>query len=168
MFGQRSQLWWDLPVRESFSLLAAIHRRPPADARARTIRQKVLTRDSAPKYEVILDEAALRRNTSPSEVARAQFEYLVERSRLPNVTIRVLPFKAQVGDYYVAHSAFTLYRFPDPADPETVVLETLTSDVHLRDDEDLALFRRVYGWLRTAALPAEESIGFITGLASQL
>ncbi|VXB46551.1 ABC transporter ATP-binding protein [Nocardioides sp. AX2bis] len=36
VFGQRSQLWWDLPVRESFSLLAAIHRRPPADARART------------------------------------------------------------------------------------------------------------------------------------
>ncbi len=36
VFGQRSQLWWDLPVRESFALLASIHRRPPADARTRT------------------------------------------------------------------------------------------------------------------------------------
>ncbi len=36
VFGQRSQLWWDLPVRESFALLASIHRRPPTDARART------------------------------------------------------------------------------------------------------------------------------------
>ena len=26
VFGQRSQLWWDLPLRESFELLAAIHR----------------------------------------------------------------------------------------------------------------------------------------------
>ncbi|WP_040834020.1 ABC transporter ATP-binding protein [Nocardia brevicatena] len=26
VFGQRSQLWWDLPLRESFSLLTAIHR----------------------------------------------------------------------------------------------------------------------------------------------
>ncbi|MFI6867646.1 ATP-binding cassette domain-containing protein [Nocardia sp. NPDC050406] len=26
VFGQRSQLWWDLPLRESFSILAAIHR----------------------------------------------------------------------------------------------------------------------------------------------
>jgi ABC-2 type transport system ATP-binding protein len=26
VFGQRSQLWWDLPLRESFRLLAAIHR----------------------------------------------------------------------------------------------------------------------------------------------
>lgn len=25
VFGQRSQLWWDLPVRESFGILAAIH-----------------------------------------------------------------------------------------------------------------------------------------------
>jgi len=28
VFGQRSQLWWDLPLAESFRLLAAIHRMP--------------------------------------------------------------------------------------------------------------------------------------------
>ena len=35
VFGQRSQLWWDLPLRESCDLLAAIHRldRPRADRR---------------------------------------------------------------------------------------------------------------------------------------
>ncbi|GAA5065594.1 ABC transporter ATP-binding protein [Nocardia callitridis] len=36
VFGQRSQLWWDLPLRESFSILAAIHRLEPGAARART------------------------------------------------------------------------------------------------------------------------------------
>src|SRR5690606_40703914 len=36
VFGQRSQLWWDLPVRESFSILAAIHGLSAADERART------------------------------------------------------------------------------------------------------------------------------------
>ncbi len=35
VFGQRSQLWWDLPVRESFSILAAIHRLARARARER-------------------------------------------------------------------------------------------------------------------------------------
>ncbi|CCH75864.1 putative ABC-transport protein, ATP-binding component [Nostocoides japonicum T1-X7] len=35
VFGQRSQLWWDLPVRESFAILAAIHRLRPSDATAR-------------------------------------------------------------------------------------------------------------------------------------
>jgi ABC-2 type transport system ATP-binding protein len=35
VFGQRSQLWWDLPLAQSFRLLAAIHRLPAAAARQR-------------------------------------------------------------------------------------------------------------------------------------
>ncbi len=35
VFGQRSQLWWDLPLVESFDLHAAIHRVPPARYRER-------------------------------------------------------------------------------------------------------------------------------------
>lgn len=35
VFGQRSQLWWDLPVRESFDILAAIHRLPTPAANRR-------------------------------------------------------------------------------------------------------------------------------------
>ena len=36
VFGQRSQLWWDLPLVDSFDLLAAIHRIPAGPARERT------------------------------------------------------------------------------------------------------------------------------------
>ena len=36
VFGQRSQLWWDLPLRESFAILAAIHRLGAGEAAART------------------------------------------------------------------------------------------------------------------------------------
>jgi ABC-2 type transport system ATP-binding protein len=36
VFGQRSQLWWDLPLRDSFSILSAIHRLDPSAARRRT------------------------------------------------------------------------------------------------------------------------------------
>jgi ABC-2 type transport system ATP-binding protein len=36
VFGQRSQLWWDLPLRDSFRILGAIHRLPTADAAVRT------------------------------------------------------------------------------------------------------------------------------------
>ena len=34
VFGQRTQLWWDLPVIEGFDLLAAIYKVPPAQYRA--------------------------------------------------------------------------------------------------------------------------------------
>ncbi len=36
VFGQRSQLWWDLPLRESFSILASIHQLEHDRAEART------------------------------------------------------------------------------------------------------------------------------------
>ena len=36
VFGQRTQLWWDLPVRESLRILAAIHSLSPAAERERT------------------------------------------------------------------------------------------------------------------------------------
>jgi ABC-2 type transport system ATP-binding protein len=36
VFGQRSQLWWDLPLRDSFRILGAIHRLATAEATART------------------------------------------------------------------------------------------------------------------------------------
>lgn len=36
VFGQRSQLWWDLPLRDSFRILGAIHRLPTGEATART------------------------------------------------------------------------------------------------------------------------------------
>ncbi|HET9561286.1 MAG TPA: ATP-binding cassette domain-containing protein, partial [Propionibacteriaceae bacterium] len=36
VFGQRSQLWWDLPLGDSFRILAAIHRLDPSAAGRRT------------------------------------------------------------------------------------------------------------------------------------
>jgi ABC-2 type transport system ATP-binding protein len=35
VFGQRSQLWWDLPLRQSYRTLAAIHRLPTTERTAR-------------------------------------------------------------------------------------------------------------------------------------
>ncbi|MGX9899826.1 ABC transporter ATP-binding protein [Arthrobacter sp. SA17] len=35
VFGQRSQLWWDLPLKDSFPILGAMHRRPESRWRPR-------------------------------------------------------------------------------------------------------------------------------------
>ncbi len=42
VFGQRSQLWWDLPLADSFALLRHIYRVPPADHAARLTRCRSL------------------------------------------------------------------------------------------------------------------------------
>ncbi|TRY19848.1 ATP-binding cassette domain-containing protein [Tessaracoccus rhinocerotis] len=38
VFGQRSQLWWDLPLRDSYGILAAMHRLTPAQHESRLAR----------------------------------------------------------------------------------------------------------------------------------
>lgn len=48
VFGQRSQLWWDLPVRESFQILAAIH--DLSDDRARTRTDELIDRLEMGEY----------------------------------------------------------------------------------------------------------------------
>lgn len=42
VFGQRSQLWWDLPLADSFDLLRHVYRVPPADHAARLARCRSL------------------------------------------------------------------------------------------------------------------------------
>jgi ABC-2 type transport system ATP-binding protein len=42
VFGQRSQLWWDLPLTDSFSLLRHVYRVPAADHAARLARCRTL------------------------------------------------------------------------------------------------------------------------------
>lgn len=47
VFGQRTQLWWDIPVRESFRLIGDIYEVPP-DAYARTIAELTEVLDLEP------------------------------------------------------------------------------------------------------------------------
>lgn len=140
---------------------------PEIDARAREKRQAILTFENPPQYEAIIEEIALRRSAAPPIVMLGQLHRLAQFSELPNVTLRVLPSSARVADFHVQLTSFSLYRFRDPGDPQTVVLETLTSDLHLRDEDDVALYRLVYSWVRDAALSPEESAKLMARLASR-
>jgi ABC-2 type transport system ATP-binding protein len=58
VFGQRTQLWWDLPVAESFELLRDIYRVPPSDYR-RTRDELVALLDLAPLLAVPVRQLSL-------------------------------------------------------------------------------------------------------------
>ena len=58
VFGQRSQLWWDLPLQESFDLLAAIHR-VPADALRPRLDRCIDVLDLAPLLDVPVRQLSL-------------------------------------------------------------------------------------------------------------
>jgi len=58
VFGQRTQLWWDLPAIESFELLRDIYR-VPADAYARTRAELIEMLDLAPFLDVPVRQLSL-------------------------------------------------------------------------------------------------------------
>lgn len=155
----RARVLSELPIHRNLD----VH----AEVAARQARQALLTAENPPRYQAVVDEAALRRCAGPAEVMAAQLARLVELSALPAVTLRVLPLQAQIGDYYVPFVSFSLFRFADPEDPDMVVLETQTSDLHLGDEEDVSRYRLLFDWLAAAALPPEESVTFLAGLARQ-
>ncbi|WP_186319217.1 helix-turn-helix transcriptional regulator [Streptomyces sp. SAJ15] len=65
--------------------------------------RQALLRPNPPMFRVVLEEAALHIATGSKRVMRDQLLHLIERSREPNVDLRVLPFEGhgvfnEVGD----------------------------------------------------------------------
>ena len=102
-------------------------------------RQERLTGPNAPRLWAVLDEGALRRPIGGPEVMRGQFEHLITMSKLPNVTIQVMPFR--FGGHAAEGGAFTILRFPEQDLPDVVYVENLTGAMYLdkRDDVDTYL-----------------------------
>lgn len=135
---------------------------PEAEVAARLARQKILSRGiDPPQYEAVLAETALTASGGPTEVMREQMEHLCRLARLPNVTLRVLTRDATVADFYLPHTAFSLYRFADPADPETVAVEALAHDLVLTEKAEITRYKQVFDWLRGAALSPAESLAWL-------
>jgi hypothetical protein len=140
---------------------------PEAEVAARLARQKILSRGlDPPEYEAVLAETALTANGGDPQVMRDQLAHLCRLAELPNVTLRVLLRDATVADFYLPHTAFSLYRFADPADPETVAVEALAHDLVLTEKPELTRYKIVFGWLRAAALAPEASLAWLRGAAT--
>ena len=102
--------------------------------RLRMARQTLLTREHPPRLWAVVDEAALRRPVGTREVMRGQLERLIEATKLPNVTLQILPFGE--GAHPAMVGSFSVLRFPDEELPDVVYLEHLTSALYLnRPDE---------------------------------
>lgn len=99
-------------------------------------RQQRLKGPDAPRLWAVLDEAALRRPIGGPEVMRGQLEHLITVSKMPNVTLQVMPF--QFGGHAAEGGAFSILRFPEPDLPDVVYVENLTGALYLdkRDDVD--------------------------------
>ncbi|MEH0934943.1 helix-turn-helix domain-containing protein [Micromonospora psammae] len=128
-----------------------------ADVRARLARQEVLRRPEPPRYTGLLDARIFEPAGLPPGVWREQLDHLLALGDLPNVTLRVVPVGATPPGGVHPLTGYSVYSFPDPADPRTVMLEALTTDVRLAADVEVGRYERLTGWLSAAALTVEET-----------
>lgn len=132
-------------------------------------RQRMLRRPGGPNYEVIIDEVAVRRLAAPTEVVKKQLYQLAATvNGHPKITVRVLPVDAVISEFSVPRSAFSLYTFPDPGDPAVVAVDTVTDDLVLTELDAVRRYEDLYGKLREAALPMDDSLEFLIQAAKML
>ncbi|MFF5172200.1 Scr1 family TA system antitoxin-like transcriptional regulator [Micromonospora sp. NPDC000089] len=129
-----------------------------ADLRARLSRQEVLHRPDPPHYVGLLDERACDPAGDPVDVWQEQVAHLVALAELPHVTLRLVPRTAVPRGGLLPLTPYSCYAFPDPADPHTVMLEALTTDVRLVSDVDVARYERMTAWLTAVALTAAQTV----------
>lgn len=149
-------------------ITGALPETAPADIEKRVqVRMRRQERISAAENPLrlwtVLDEAALRREVGNRSLMREQLEHLVEQSRLPHVTVQVIPF--EMGAHPGLNGQYAILEFPDAADSSVVYIEGVTSDLYLEKANDVQKYSVMYEHLRAQALNVEQSRQFIAKIA---
>jgi transcriptional regulator with XRE-family HTH domain len=134
--------------------------------RLRMARQTVLTRERPPRLWAVVDEAALRRPVGGREVMRGQLERLIAATKLPNVTLQILPFAG--GAHPAMVGAFSILRFADRELPDVVYLEHLTNAVYLDKREEVERYLDVMELLCVASEPPARTVELLTRILDEI
>ncbi|MEU0114809.1 helix-turn-helix transcriptional regulator [Streptomyces bobili] len=129
-------------------------------------RQERISAEENPlRLWTVMDEAALRRIVGDKSLMRDQLEHLVEQSRLPHVTVQVIPF--DMGAHPGLNGQYAILEFPDAADSSVVYIEGVTSDLYLEKPNDVQKYSVMYEHLRAQALNVDQSRQFIAEIAKK-
>ena len=127
---------------------------------ARLRRQQLLSRDSGPQYNVLLDENVIRRGVGDPELIAAQLEKVLETINAGRAVVQIIPFSA--GAYATADGYFVLLEFEGRADLWPVVyIEGLAGNQYLDRKVDIARYRECIEYLKARALSPQESESLI-------
>ncbi|MGA4849506.1 helix-turn-helix domain-containing protein [Streptomyces sp. G5(2025)] len=125
--------------------------------------ERIAAPDNPLRLWTVLDESALRRVVGSRQLMREQLEHLLEQSRLPHVTVQVIPF--ELGAHPGLNGQYAILEFPDAADSSVVYIEGVTSDLYLEKAHDVQQYSVMYEHLRAQALNVEQSRQLIAGIA---
>ena len=136
---------------------------PPKDVeervQTRMARQDRLLSGAIPNFAAVLDESVLHRVVESPAVMLAQLRKLLEISRLPNVSIRVVPFEAGVVPAGV--NKFVILRFAKSDIADVVLLENLTDHRHLGTSNDVETYSSIFQKLIELSADPEAGLAMI-------
>jgi hypothetical protein len=121
-------------------------------------RQAMLMQPDAPEAWFIVNEGALRNVIGDPALMREQLERVLDATRLPSVTVQVLPFDSGT---YPATGSFTMLGFPSPEDPDIVYRDGITDAVYLEGAHHVREYTRAFDGLRAASLSPQRSVQLI-------
>ncbi|GAB3692651.1 helix-turn-helix domain-containing protein [Saccharopolyspora tripterygii] len=121
----------------------------------RARRREIIAQDDPPEVQIVLGEAALRRQVGGPDVLRAQLDHLREIAKLPHVTLQVLPFSS--GEHAALETPFTLLYLTE-VDATYVYLEDLTSADFWDRAPHVPVYEMVFDRLQIAALGKRETL----------
>jgi transcriptional regulator with XRE-family HTH domain len=124
---------------------------------ARLERQQVLFREPPLELHVVLDESVLLRCMGDNSVMDAQLRRLVEVSRLPNVTLQILPLDLP---HSLSLDSFVLLTFGDERGAtlhDVASAEHLTGELHVEGEADTYQYRLAFDFLAQQSLNPAES-----------
>jgi transcriptional regulator with XRE-family HTH domain len=128
----------------------------------RLVRQAILTRPiDPPLIKVALRESILRCPVGGPSIMAGQLARLTEVSALPNVSLRVVPFKAGLHPGMLSGS-FEVLRFPlngngEDSEPPTVFSDLFTGAIYLDKPDEVERYDRAFADIWEASLDENES-----------
>ena len=123
--------------------------------RGRMVRQQLLFSEYPPSFDAVVDESVLYRIAGSAAVMKSQLEQLLERSKLPSVTLRVLPYDA--GEIPSANNKFIILKFALHGTPDIVFVECLTGDLYIEDPGAIGVYNTTFERLTHLAATPERS-----------
>lgn len=142
---------------------------PAAATAARARRQRLLLAPGGPRYELVLDEFAVRRCAAEPAIVAAQLRHIVAVCGAhPSIKVRILPIDATIKGHSAPRSAYSIYRYRDEHATLAVAADTLTTDLVLTETEQIDTYRELHSRLKVAALTPDDSLAMLSAVADRL
>jgi len=109
-----------------------------------------------PEVNLIMGEAAIKREVAGSVAHRAQLDLLLDKAGFPGIHLWVIPSCA--GAHASMNRSYTMMQFADPDDPSVVYTESIDGCRYDDTAEMFTLVRDTFNATKIVAEPIEEHL----------